>query len=66
VLEELVSGRFQIAVVQTGAGATALFSEAERLGMLDRVRRTFARTTIVCRGPKPLAVLKRHGLHRRF
>jgi len=66
VLEALVSGRFQIAVVQTGAGATALFSEAERLGMLNGVRQAFARTTIVCRGPKPLAILKRHALAPAF
>jgi uroporphyrinogen-III synthase len=46
----------------TGAGATALFREAERqerlLFLLDSLRRG----TIVCRGPKPTAALKKYGL----
>jgi uroporphyrinogen-III synthase len=62
MLRRLVDGTVQVVVVQTGAGVSALFAEAERRAMLDAVRQGFATTTVVCRGPKPLAVLKRHGL----
>ena len=62
MLARLVEGAFQIVVAQTGAGVNALFVEAERRTMLDAVRQAFARAAVVCRGPKPLAVLKRHRI----
>jgi uroporphyrinogen-III synthase len=62
LLTRIVQGQFSLAVVLTGAGATALLTEAERRGRLDEVRQALAQMTIVCRGPKPLAALKRHGL----
>ena len=47
----------------TGVGVAALLREAERLGRLDEVARRRCESTItVCRGPKPVAVLRRHDV----
>ena len=62
VLQRIIDGAFQMVVVLTGAGITALFREAERLQVVDAVRERLERTTLVCRGPKPLTALKRYGL----
>lgn len=52
----------RVHVFLTGAGATALFQEAERQGQLPFIVESMKRGTIVCRGPKPMAALKRYGL----
>jgi len=52
----------RVHVFLTGAGATALFQEAERLGQLAFLTESLRAGTIVCRGPKPAAALKRYGL----
>jgi uroporphyrinogen-III synthase len=52
----------RVHVFLTGAGATALFQEAERLGQLTFLTESLRAGTIVCRGPKPAAALKRYGL----
>lgn len=62
LLTRIMSGQFTLAVVLTGAGATALLAEATRGGVLEGVREALAKMTIACRGPKPQAALKRHGL----
>jgi uroporphyrinogen-III synthase len=62
MLTRLVQGHFAMAIVLTGAGATAFFTEAERRGMLGGAREALARMTIVCRGPKPMAALRKQGL----
>jgi uroporphyrinogen-III synthase len=49
-------------VFLTGAGAAALLQEAERQERLPFVIDALKRGTIVCRGPKPTAALKRYGL----
>ena len=49
-------------VFLTGAGAEALFAEADRQQRLSFLRQVLARATLVCRGPKPVIALKRHGL----
>jgi uroporphyrinogen-III synthase len=51
-----------VAVFLTGAGATALFREAQRQGRLPSLVRALARDTVICRGPKPSAVLRQHGI----
>lgn len=51
-----------IAVFLTGVGASALFSEAERQGRLPLLLSALKRGVVVCRGPKPSAVLKRQGI----
>lgn len=61
-LDALVTGRFPIIVLLTGAGVAALLREAERRGQLQEAKRALAGATLVCRGFKPVAVLRRHDL----
>jgi uroporphyrinogen-III synthase len=61
-LDELSAGRFAVVVLLTGVGASTLLREAERLGRLDETVAALRRTVTACRGPKPSAVLKRHGV----
>jgi uroporphyrinogen-III synthase len=58
----LVAGAYDIVVFLTGAGATRLLDQVARLGRLDEVREALVRTTVVARGPKPLAALNRLGV----
>lgn len=62
LLTRLDSGAVQVVICLTGVGVMALVREAERLdclpGMLDRLKSV----TTVCRGPKPVAALKRQGI----
>ena len=58
----LCAGRFAVVVLMTGVGVTALLREAERLGRLDAALAALRQTTTVCRGPKPVAVLRRHDV----
>jgi uroporphyrinogen-III synthase len=52
----------RVHVFLTGAGATALFQEAERQGQLTFITESIRAGTTICRGPKPTAALKRYGL----
>jgi len=52
----------RVHVFLTGAGATALLQEAERQNQLPFFVESLKRGTIVCRGPKPAAALKRYGV----
>src|SRR5438128_97758 len=61
-IDGLAGGRFSAAIFLTGAGANALFAEAERQGRLQEALNALRPITLACRGPKPLAALKRHGL----
>jgi len=61
-VDQLASGRFAVVIFQTGAGATALLREAERRGRLDDLVAGLRSGAIVCRGPKPTAVVRRYGL----
>jgi uroporphyrinogen-III synthase len=46
----------------TGVGVTVLLKEAERQGCLAPLVRALSEGTIVCRGPKPTAALRRYGI----
>ena len=61
-VEALCDGRFAIVVLMTGVGVAALLREAERLGRLDAVLAALRNSITVCRGPKPVAVLRRHDV----
>jgi uroporphyrinogen-III synthase len=61
-LDDLCAGRFAVVVLMTGVGVSALLRESERLGRLAEVLDALRRTTTVCRGPKPVAVLRRHDV----
>jgi uroporphyrinogen-III synthase len=56
----LCAGRFDIVIFMTGVGASALLKEAEQRGQLEAARDALRRATTVCRGPKPVAVLRRN------
>ena len=61
-VDRLASGRFSVVIFQTGVGAAALLRDAnDRAGWPTCWPRIGA-ATIVCRGPKPTAVVRRHGL----
>lgn len=62
LINELAAGEFHFIIFQTGVGVAALFNEAEKLGRLDELLAALRQITTICRGPKPTAVLARHGL----
>jgi uroporphyrinogen-III synthase len=51
-----------IVVLATGVGLARWMAVAAGLGRDAAVREGIAKATVVCRGPKPVAVLKREGL----
>jgi uroporphyrinogen-III synthase len=51
-----------VVVLATGVGLDGWLAEAGRAGSGVALREALARATVVCRGPKPVAVLKREGL----
>jgi uroporphyrinogen-III synthase len=51
-----------VVVLATGVGLQRWMTVAASLGRDVAVREGLTRATVVCRGPKPVAVLKRHGL----
>ena len=61
-IDELVSRRFAVVIFQTGVGAAALLREAERQGRLEGALDAIRHATLVCRGPKPTALVRRYGL----
>jgi uroporphyrinogen-III synthase len=52
----------RVVIFMTGVGVTALFREAEKQGRLSELLDLLRKAIIVCRGPKPSAVLKRYGI----
>jgi len=61
-IDALCAGRFASVVLMTGVGVTALLREAEKTGRLEATLAALRMTTTVCRGPKPVAVLRRHDV----
>jgi len=51
-----------VVVIATGVGLDRCLAIAKSLGRDDELRKALAGATVVCRGPKPVAVLKREGL----
>jgi uroporphyrinogen-III synthase len=60
--EALAHGRCDLLVLLTGVGARALVDTLATRWPLSEVLASLAATTLVCRGPKPVAVLKELGL----
>src|SRR5687768_7970241 len=60
LLSGLKAGEIEMVVFQTGVGATRLFQAAEQQGFLPDLLDALRGVTTVCRGPKPVAVLRRH------
>jgi uroporphyrinogen-III synthase len=61
-VDDLASNRFSVIIFQTGVGTAAILRSAEERGRLNDVLAAMRDATLVCRGPKPTAVLRRHGL----
>jgi uroporphyrinogen-III synthase len=59
LLDELHAGSIGNAVFLTGAGARALFHDADELGRLQELLADLRALRIICRGPKPSAALAR-------
>ncbi|MGH7271086.1 MAG: uroporphyrinogen-III synthase [Polyangiaceae bacterium] len=51
-----------VVVLTTGAGLTRWVAVAKGIGRDRDLREGLARATVVCRGPKPVAALKREGI----
>ena len=58
VIAGICTGDIGIAVFLTGVGARALINAADELGRKDEFLDALRRTIVICRGPKPVAVLK--------
>lgn len=65
-IDGLTERRFSIAIFLSGAGMASLLAEAERRGRLTDALPALRQLTIVCRGGKPLAMLRRYGLRPRI
>jgi uroporphyrinogen-III synthase len=61
-IERLIDGTMRTVVFFTGVGAKQLFHEAEQLGRQADLLAALQTATVVCRGPKPSAVLKRYNI----
>ncbi|MEO8259468.1 MAG: uroporphyrinogen-III synthase [Acidobacteriota bacterium] len=59
-IDALLCGSLSVVIFLTGVGVSALLREAERRGCLEATLTALRLTTIVCRGPKPVAVLEQH------
>jgi uroporphyrinogen-III synthase len=57
-----VGERNRVVIFLTGVGASALFREAELQGRLPALLQAMAPDVVVCRGPKPSAVVRRYGI----
>jgi uroporphyrinogen decarboxylase len=58
----LLAGRCDILVLLTGVGTRALVEVLETRHPRERILEAIAKTTRVCRGPKPVAALKSLGI----
>ena len=61
-IDAMSAGKIHTVVFFTGVGVTTLFREAEQLGRLAELVSVLQKLTIVCRGPKPSAPLRKMGI----
>lgn len=62
LVADLRGERLRVVVFLTGAGATSLLDQARDAGAYEPLVEALNGATIVCRGPKPAAVLRKHGI----
>ncbi len=62
LLTQLATGKIQVVIFYTGVGVNALLRESERLGQLTTLLEHLRKVRLICRGPKPAAVLKKYDL----
>ncbi len=58
-IDHMVSATLQMVVFFTGVGVDTLFRVAQELGRAEELHAAMHNITVVCRGPKPGAALKR-------
>jgi uroporphyrinogen-III synthase len=61
-IDEALAGKSTVVIFYTGIGILAVLEAAQQLGKYDALRETFARMTVIARGPKGKGALKRHNL----
>ena len=62
LVDDLRHQRVRIVVFLTGAGAASLLDQARACGNYESLVEALRDATTVCRGPKPAAVLRKHGI----
>ena len=62
LVAHLRAGRPHLVACLTGAGATSLLDQARDAGWYEPLVDALRGVTVVCRGPKPAAVLRKHGI----
>lgn len=63
LVDDLMQGRVHLAVFLTGAGITSLLDQARSAGLYEPLVEALRGVTTVCRGPKPAAALRKHGIN---
>jgi uroporphyrinogen-III synthase len=58
-IDHLVNSSLHTVIFLTGVGVEALFRSAEKLGRFAELLAELRRVRVICRGPKPAAVLRR-------
>lgn len=61
-IDGLTRRDFYAVICLTGVGVKTLVREADRLGRLDELLKGLRSVITVCRGPKPIAVLRSHSV----
>jgi len=60
---QLMAGNVDMLILLTGVGTRTLVDIWKTRFPMDAIRQALSSTTIVCRGPKPIAALKTLGVH---
>ncbi|GCE25035.1 hypothetical protein KDA_05190 [Dictyobacter alpinus] len=61
-IDQLVAGNISMVVFFTGVGVKALLQEADQAGRRVELVEALRQVTVVCRGPKPSAVVRKEGI----
>ena len=62
VIDRIGRGELELVVFLTGAGAAAMLEQARGCGSYEALVAALGDVVTVCRGPKPAAVLRKHGI----
>ena len=63
LIDELVAGKYEIALFMSGGAVSSLFECAKELGRRSALVSALRALTVACRGPKATAGLRRLGLY---
>lgn len=61
-LRQAIAARAGVAIFLTGVGTQTLFDAAAHAGLASEWRALLESATVVARGPKPIAALRKHGV----